>query len=66
MSENCTYCWIVSRNACSEYRGRARVLELQSCPNLDPEQQAYHASTCEAATPADRELAEYRRKYGRL
>jgi hypothetical protein len=47
MSENCSHCWITSRNACSNYTGQALVEELASCGNLDRHSQLRNAASAE-------------------
>lgn len=45
MSEMCSHCSVVSRNACSEYSGRALEAELRNCPNLSPRRRLQEAGT---------------------
>ena len=57
MSERCSHCHKATRDACSRYSGRARVLALQSCSNMSEVDRYREAASCAGAESSDRELA---------
>jgi hypothetical protein len=69
MSDYCSYCNVVSRNACSTYKRKYLEEELRNCPNLnDKAGGLIRAGFYEAGRSLEAmdELEAYRNKYGPL
>lgn len=63
MSESCTFCGVISRNACSTYKRRYQAEEVSKCPNLDPRQRLLQASILEGSNGPYTEILRLRDEY---